>query len=110
VCLAEEATETRAGAHGAQNPYQGVYSGTPRARSAQLKSFPADKVRLDTELSRLGYGYQVEQIQAVDDSVQFVIAVGGVCVTGTLMPNHRNTIEAHGPYREGGCVEPAYGH
>ncbi|MER5209904.1 hypothetical protein ABT063_04755 [Streptomyces sp. NPDC002838] len=76
----------------------------------KLKDFPVDKVRVDTELSRLGYGYEVEQLRTVDDTVQFVIGLDGVCVTGTLVPSQKNAIEAHGPYMEGGCVEPAYGH
>jgi hypothetical protein len=76
----------------------------------KLRDVPVDKVRVDTELSRLGYGYEVEQLRTVDDTVRFVIGLDGVCVTGTLVPSHRNTVEAHGPYMEGGCVEPAYGH
>ncbi|MEV0634828.1 hypothetical protein AB0I77_07625 [Streptomyces sp. NPDC050619] len=79
----------------------------------KLKDVPVDKARVDTELSRLGYGYEVDEIQAddePDDTVRFVIGLDGVCLTGTLVPGHGDTIEAHGPYMEGGCVEPAYGH
>jgi hypothetical protein len=75
-----------------------------------LKSVPVGKAEVDAALSRLGYGDEVEQINTVDGTVQFGIGLDGVCVTGTLAPDHRSTIEAHGPYLEGGCVEPAYGH
>ncbi|MFD3501367.1 hypothetical protein ACFWWT_34940 [Streptomyces sp. NPDC058676] len=75
-----------------------------------LRSVPVDKAEVDAALSRLGYGYQVEQVQEAVHGVQFVIGLDGVCVTGTLVPTQKNTIEAHGPYMEGGCVEPAYGH
>ncbi|MFE9443642.1 hypothetical protein ACFYO2_32755 [Streptomyces sp. NPDC006602] len=74
-----------------------------------LKSVPVDKAEVDAALSRLGYG-QAERVQSTGGGVHFVLALDGVCVTGTLSPSHRNTIEAHGPYLEGGCVEPAYGH
>ncbi|MEV2212120.1 hypothetical protein AB0H86_11800 [Streptomyces sp. NPDC050997] len=78
--------------------------------TANLGTAPVDRARVDTELSRLGYGDAVERIQSVDDTVRFAIGLDGVCVTGTLTPAHRNTIEAHGPYLEGGCVEPVPGH
>ncbi|KOU61721.1 hypothetical protein ADK57_26430 [Streptomyces sp. MMG1533] len=75
-----------------------------------LRSVPVDRAEVDAALSRLGYGYQVEQVRSTGQGVQFVIGLDGVCVTGTLLPTHESTIEAHGPYMEGGCVEPAYGH
>jgi hypothetical protein len=75
-----------------------------------LKSVPVDKAEVDAALSRLGYGYQAERVQSTGGAVHFVLGLDGVCVTGTLSPSHLNTIEAHGPYLEGGCVEPAHGH
>lgn len=75
-----------------------------------LGGVPVDKAEVDAALSRLGYGRQVEEFQSTGEGVQFVLGLDGVCVTGTLLPSHRNRIEAHGPYLEGGCVEPAYGH
>ncbi|MDN0197659.1 hypothetical protein [Streptomyces sp. S.PNR 29] len=75
-----------------------------------LKRVPADRAEVDAALSRLGYGHEVERINTVDGTVRFDIGLGGVCVTGTLAPGHRPTVEAHGPYLEGGCAEPAYGH
>ncbi len=75
-----------------------------------LKSTAADKPAVDAALSRLGYGDEVERLQVAGSNVEFTLGLDGVCVTGTLTPGHRNTIEAHGPYLEGGCVEPEYGH
>jgi hypothetical protein len=75
-----------------------------------LKGTPVDQAEVDATLSRLGYGEEVERLQVVDDNAQFTLALDGLCVTGTLTPSHRNTIEAHGPYLEGGCVESGYGH
>jgi hypothetical protein len=75
-----------------------------------LAGVPVDKAEVDAALSRLGYGRQVEEVQSTGEGVQFVLGLDGVCVTGTLLPSHRNRIGAHGPYLEGGCVEPAYGH
>ncbi|CAM5254390.1 hypothetical protein SALBM311S_08446 [Streptomyces alboniger] len=80
-----------------------------RRLTENLREVPLDRARVDTELSRLGYGDKVERFQSVDGTVHFVIGLDGVCVTGTLTPQ-RNTIEAHGTYLEGGCVQPAPGH
>ncbi|WP_405608916.1 hypothetical protein [Streptomyces sp. NBC_00076] len=80
-----------------------------RRLTENLREVPVDRARVDTELSRLGYGDKVERFQSVDGTVHFVIGLDGVCVAGTLMPK-RNMIEAHGPYLEGGCVQPAPGH
>ncbi|WP_371667795.1 hypothetical protein OG985_09225 [Streptomyces sp. NBC_00289] len=67
--------------------------------------------RVDTALARLGYGdREVERLAPHGEGVRFTLGLGGVCVEGTLLPGHDSAIEAHGPYLEGGCVEPAYGH
>jgi hypothetical protein len=78
--------------------------------SQELRDVPVNKARVDAALSRLGYGDAVERLQVVAGNGHFTLGLDGVCVTGTLTPNHRDTIEAHGPYVEGGCVEPGYGH
>ncbi|KOG41732.1 hypothetical protein AQJ84_21940 [Streptomyces resistomycificus] len=81
-----------------------------RRLTEQLRGVPVDRAEVDAALSRLGYGDQVERVGSDGDGVRFVIGLDGVCVTGTLGPSHDDTVEAHGPYMEGGCVEPAYGH
>ncbi|MXM67379.1 hypothetical protein GR925_29100 [Streptomyces sp. HUCO-GS316] len=76
-----------------------------------LKDVSADKTEVDTALARLGYGSrEVAQLETVGETVQFVLGLDGVCVDATLPLSQVNHIEAHGPYLEGGCVEPAYGH
>ena len=76
-----------------------------------LKEVPVDQAEVDTALARLGYGSrEVEQLETVGGTVRFVLGLDGVCFDGTLPLSDDRPVEAHGPYLEGGCVEPAYGH
>ncbi len=69
----------------------------------------AEEVR--AVLTELGYGFDGGGVHGTGSvNVSFVLSVpeSGPCVTGRLGPPV--TVEAHGMYVEGGCLEPRGGH
>ncbi|MFF0739171.1 hypothetical protein ACFYVL_02115 [Streptomyces sp. NPDC004111] len=71
---------------------------------------PANEAALTAALTKLGYGPDNGTVQRVGNALGFSYSVPGIgpCVTGYL--GTPTSIEAHGPYVEGGCTEPRGGH
>ncbi|NXY94731.1 hypothetical protein HYE82_10070 [Streptomyces sp. BR123] len=83
-----------------------------RAGNTAPTTGPALKKALD----ELGYPTTEAEINAPGLILEFAFMVKGTgaCVSGTLaipgQPGTVTRVEAHGPYMEGGCVEPRGGH
>ncbi|MER7107561.1 hypothetical protein [Streptomyces sp. NPDC000229] len=79
-------------------------------RIAESLAGVRDENGLRAALEKLGYPADGTQVYRNGPLLGFSLFVPGAgpCVTGYLGPPAR--VEAHGPYMEGGCVEPRGGH
>ncbi|WP_327251588.1 hypothetical protein [Streptomyces sp. NBC_01244] len=81
------------------------------AGGSGAKGAPHTVEELRAVLTGLGYGFDAGGVYGSGSvNVSFVLSVpeSGPCVTGRLGPPP--TVEAHGMYVEGGCLEPRGGH
>ncbi|MGP3636138.1 hypothetical protein ACTU45_22740 [Streptomyces sp. 24-1644] len=70
---------------------------------------PSNEQDLRAVLEGLGYPAEVTQVYGSGHALGFSLSVPGApCVSGGVGPPLN--VEAHGPYMEGGCVEPRGGH
>ncbi|MFK0259539.1 hypothetical protein [Streptomyces sp. NPDC090445] len=80
------------------------------------KTAPTTGLALKKALDELGYPTTGAEINDPGLILEFALMVKGTgaCVSGTLaipgQPGTVTRVEAHGPYMEGGCVEPRGGH
>ncbi|MEU6865517.1 hypothetical protein ABZ924_20010 [Streptomyces sp. NPDC046876] len=80
------------------------------------KTAPTTGPALKRALEELGYPTTEADINDPGLILEFAFMVKGTgaCVSGTLaipgQPGTKTRVEAHGPYMEGGCVEPRGGH
>ncbi|MFF8828813.1 hypothetical protein [Streptomyces sp. NPDC015131] len=79
-------------------------------RIAEALAGVRDGRALRAALEGLGYPADHIEVYGTDTDPAFSLMVPGVgpCVSGGLRPAVH--AEAHGPYQEGGCVEPRGGH
>ncbi|MFJ7266806.1 hypothetical protein ACIQV3_09070 [Streptomyces sp. NPDC099050] len=81
------------------------------AGGSGAKAAPHTAEELRAVLAGLGYGFDGGGVYGSGAvNVSFVLSVpeSGPCVTGRLGPP--TTVQAHGTYAEGGCLEPRGGH
>ncbi|MFF3428086.1 hypothetical protein [Streptomyces sp. NPDC002602] len=93
----------RADAHGAR---------IKAALTGAGKTAPSGEAELAGSLKELGYSVSGNEVYRSGGTLGFALFIpeAGPCVTGRWTAGGGLTVEGHGVYMEGGCLEPKGGH